>query len=164
MKTKTIKEIRISKQLTQLEASSIVGLQLRTYQNYESGKSYRDTFKINQIINILNNYERITETKGILTIKEIEKGIKEVCDKYKVHYVYLFGSYAKNCANEKSDIDLLVDCDEKGLNFLSLSEEFHTVLHKYIDVIRFNDLEKNMTFLNEILRTGVKIYSGKVKR
>ena len=40
-----IKEIRLIKGLTQTEASKIVGLSLRTYQNYEGGFSSRDTFK-----------------------------------------------------------------------------------------------------------------------
>lgn len=43
----TIKEIRLSKGLTRSEVCEILGMQLRTYQNYESGKSHRDSFKIN---------------------------------------------------------------------------------------------------------------------
>ena len=44
-----IKELRIKKGLTQKEAATLVGLSLRTYQNYEYEKSTRDKFKINQI-------------------------------------------------------------------------------------------------------------------
>ena len=45
----SIKELRINKGLTQNEAAKLVGLSLRTYQNYEYGASTRDMFKINNI-------------------------------------------------------------------------------------------------------------------
>ena len=45
-----IKELRINKGLTQNEAAKLVGLSLRTYQNYEYGASTRDMFKLNNII------------------------------------------------------------------------------------------------------------------
>ena len=46
----SIKDLRISKGLTQKEAAEIVGLSLRTYQNYEYEASTRDRFKIDNII------------------------------------------------------------------------------------------------------------------
>ena len=35
--------------------------------------------------------------------------------KYKVQYCYLFGSYAKGKAKEKSDLNLLVNTDVTGI-------------------------------------------------
>ena len=64
-----IKELRIKKGLTQKEAATLVGLSLRTYQNYEYEKSTRDKFKINQIISLLDQYQRISIDKGIYTIE-----------------------------------------------------------------------------------------------
>ena len=60
-----IRKLRTNKGLTQSEAASLVGLSLRTYQNYESGASFRDTFKKNNIIRILKEYEPYSSKKGI---------------------------------------------------------------------------------------------------
>ena len=48
-----IKDLRLSKGLTQTQAANMVGLSLRTYQNYEGGFSTRDLFKINNIISYI---------------------------------------------------------------------------------------------------------------
>ena len=125
----SIKELRINKGLTQNEAAKLVGLSLRTYQNYEYGASTRDMFKINNIIKILNEYQKYSEDKGI--------------------------------ANEKSDIDILISDEVKGLEFIGLAEELCSKLHKKVDLIRIDDLKNNYEFLNEILATGVKIIGDK---
>ena len=153
----SIKELRINKGLTQNEAAKLVGLSLRTYQNYEYGTSTRDMFKINNIIKILNEYQKYSEDKGILSTKEIFEICSNVFKKYNVSYAYLFGSYAKGIANEKSDIDILISDEVKGLEFIGLAEELCSKLHKEVDLIRIDDLKNNYEFLNEILATGVKI-------
>ena len=153
-----IKEIRIQKGLTQNEAANIVGLSLRTYQNYEYEKSTRDTFKINQIINLLNTYQKITIDKGIYTVEEIKDIVYQVVKDKNISFVYLFGSYAKGTMNEKSDIDLLISNEIKGLEFVGLIDELSSKLNKKLDVVRIDDLKNNFEFLNEILATGVKIH------
>ena len=157
----TLKELRISKNLTQTEAANLTGLSLRTYQNYEYENSTRDLFKINHIINILSHYERYTENTGIYTIEEIKSILSKVLNTSSISYVYLFGSYAKNEANEKSDIDFLISDEIKGLEFIGLAEELCSKLHKKVDLIRIDDLKNNYEFLNEILATGVKIIGDK---
>ena len=157
----SIKELRIKKGLTQNEAAKLVGLSLRTYQNYEYGTSTRDMFKINNIIKILNEYQKYSEDKGILSTKEIFEICSNVFKKYNVSYAYLFGSYAKGIANEKSDIDILISDEVKGLEFIGLAEELCSKLHKKVDLIRIDDLKNNYEFLNEILATGVKIIGDK---
>lgn len=153
-----IKELRIKKGLTQKEAATLVGLSLRTYQNYEYEKSTRDKFKINQIISLLNQYQRITIDKGIYTIEEIKDKVTQIAKERELSFIYLFGSYAKGTMNEKSDIDLLVSNEIKGLEFLGLVDELAQNLNKRVDVVRIDDLKNNFEFLNEILATGVKIY------
>ncbi len=154
----TIREIRIKKGLTQAQAAQITGLSLRTYQNYEYEVSTRDKFKLAQIIKILTEYERITEDKGILSIKEIEKIVYLELKHTQIRYAYLFGSYAKGTPTEKSDIDILLSDGEKGLEFVGLVDNLRNKLHKRLDILRIDDLKNNLDFLNEILETGVKIY------
>lgn len=156
----SIKELRISKGLTQEEAAKIVGLSLRTYQNYEYGKSKRDKFKIHHIIKILNEYEKITLDKGMLTIDEIKNKVTNIVKNKKVSFVYLFGSYSQNTQTESSDVDLLISSEVKGLEFVGLIDELTQTLHKKVDLIRIDDLKTNFDFLSEILMKGIKIYES----
>ena len=71
---------------------------------------------------------------------------------------YLFGSYAKGYATEKSDVDLLVDTDITGLDFFGLVEEFRESLHKKVDLLRLEDIRDNKEILLEILKDGIKLY------
>lgn len=87
--------------------------------------------------------------------------VSEVLEcKYKdtVDFCYLFGSYAKGYATEKSDVDLCVSTSLKGLDVLGLMEDIRNVLHKNVDLVRFNTLEKNLTLLSEIMKDGIRIY------
>lgn len=157
----SIKDLRISKGLTQKEAAEIVGLSLRTYQNYEYEASTRDKFKIDNILKNLNEYQKYTEEKGVLSNDEIVNTVSLVLSKYNVSYAYLFGSYANGLANEKSDVDILISDEVKGLEFIGLVDELRSALHKKVDLIRIDDLKNNYNFLNEVLTTGVKIFERK---
>ena len=53
-------------------------------------------------------------------INEIKKIVVPIAYSYGVKRLYLFGSYAKGTANEKSDIDLLVE-KGKPMSLLKLS-------------------------------------------
>ncbi|MCM1127156.1 MAG: nucleotidyltransferase domain-containing protein [Lachnospiraceae bacterium] len=45
---------------------------------------------------------------GVFTIKDIENLVQPIAEKYKVKAIYLFGSYARGEADERSDLDFLV--------------------------------------------------------
>lgn len=111
----TIKDIRTKKKLTQQEAADLLGLSLRTYQNYELEVSKRDKLKIDYFKKTLNEYERITPNKGILSFEEIKDVVYNVFKDTDVSYVYLFGSYATNNATAISAVDLLVSNEIKGV-------------------------------------------------
>jgi predicted nucleotidyltransferase len=55
----------------------------------------------------------------MLTIDEIKNAVSKVGKKYGIKSAYLFGSYAKNTATERSDVDLIID---DGGNIKSLIE------------------------------------------
>jgi predicted nucleotidyltransferase len=60
--------------------------------------------------------------------------------KYGVEKIALFGSYAKDCANEKSDIDLLVDMTPEYKKFFSLRREIEDALGKKVDLSFFDNV------------------------
>lgn len=153
-----IKELRIEKGLTQKELAQIVGISLRSYKMYENDENKVGTIKYNYIIEKLNSINPIDEEHGILSIKYIKEKCHAVFENYDVNYCYLFGSYAKNNANEKSDVDLLISTNTKGIKYFGLVEELRTSLHKKIDALDINQLNNNSNLINEILKDGVKIY------
>ena len=45
----------------------------------------------------------------MLSVEKIQKAIVPLAQKYGVDRVFLFGSYARGTATEKSDVDLRID-------------------------------------------------------
>ncbi len=153
-----LKELRISKELTQKQASNLVNIPLRTYKNYENDKRKIDSIKYNYIMEKLNEYGYIDEEHGIITLEAIKKACQAVFSQYEIEYCYLFGSYAKKLANEKSDIDLLVSTTVTGLEFFGLIEKLRVQLKKKVELLSVTQLSANPDLINEILKDGIKIY------
>lgn len=60
---------------------------------------------------------------------------------------YLFGSYSRNEADEKSDVDILVELDYDkhiGLGFVQMQFDLQESLHKNIDLVSQNGLSKHI--------------------
>jgi len=76
--------------------------------------------------------------------QDILNYLKSHQDKYKkqfgIKFIGLFGSYARDEANEKSDIDILYDIEkDKKLsifNYLKLINDLENNLHKKVDLVR----------------------------
>ena len=154
----TLKELRISRNITQVQAASIVGVSLRSYKQYENDAEKINTIKYNYIYNELKKIGYIDENHGVLTLDKIKKIVSKVLSSFDVDYCYLFGSYSKNIANETSDVDLLVSTKITGMSFFGLAEELREALQKKVDLLNIEQLNNNQELLNEILRDGIKIY------
>ncbi len=156
----TLLQIRNKYQISQALAASSVDVPLRTYIRYENNNDYGNSLKRESMIQKLMNKYEITEDKGILSIEAIKNELTSLFDseyKGKIEFCYLFGSYAKGYAKGNSDVDLCVSTSLTGLRFAGLSEAIRTVLHKRIDLIRFNNLENNLELVYEIMKDGIKI-------
>ena len=157
----TLLETRNKYDISQIEASKIAKIPLRTYRRYETDNQYGDGIKREIIIARINNHFTIDEENGLLTIEEIQIKLTELFDnEYNgdINYCYLFGSYAKGTANENSDVDLYVSSSLTGLKFVGLIERVRETLHKKIDMIRDSEIENNFDLTFEIFKTGIKIY------
>lgn len=157
----TLKETREFYDLTQIEAALLIEVPVRTFRRYELDENYGDRLKRQKFIDIINEKCEITEEKGMLSIELIKKKLTDLFEnQYKgmVDFCYLFGSYAKGYANEKSDIDLCVSTSLTGIRVAGLAEAIRGVLHKKIDLIRFDTLNNNLKLINEIMKDGIKIY------
>lgn len=153
-----LKEIRSKANITQIEASNLVGVPLRTFIRYENEEKYKKTLKYQKMCDVLEQATKIDEEHGILTIEEIKKTCKEVFDKYDVEFAFLFGSYAKDTAVPMSDIDIMVCTKITGLKFFGLIEDLRESLHKKVDLIALDDIKPGSELMIEILKVGKKIY------
>ena len=73
-------------------------------------------------------------TEQILQILKAKKS--ELQRKYPISELGLFGSYARGDYNEKSDIDILVDFNERiGIGFISLAHELEDTFKMKVDLV-----------------------------
>ena len=154
----TLKTLRISKKLTQKEASAIVGVSLRSYKDYENEESKVGTLKYNYMLQLLEKDIELDEEHGVLTIEDIKSGCRSVLEQYEVKYCILFGSYSKGVATELSDVDLLISTEITGISFFGIAERLRKVLRKKIDLLEVRQLSNNQQLLDDILRDGIKVY------
>jgi predicted nucleotidyltransferase len=98
------------------------------------------------------------------TAISMAKQFVEACSKsgLPVFSAWLFGSYAKGIQQEYSDIDLALVSDAFTLNFLDNNHKTALLNYNFpdIEVHHFNTqiFTKDDPFINEIKRTGIRIY------
>lgn len=94
----------------------------------------------------------------IYSIDEIQKIVSTIARDYGVERVYLFGSYARGEATEKSDIDLCIDKGQlRGLLKLSgLLSDFSDSLNKPVDLVTSNSLDP--AFSDNIRKEVIVLY------
>ncbi|MCL2255443.1 MAG: nucleotidyltransferase domain-containing protein [Firmicutes bacterium] len=100
-------------------------------------------------------------TKKIYTIEELKEKLTPIFDSAPVYKAILFGSYARGEANEKSDVDIIIDSRGELLNFnffgvMGYSEE---AVEKYVDMYEISELLEGSPVLASINNNeGVVIY------
>jgi len=154
----SIKELRKENGLAQAEAAKLTNIPLRTFKCYENDASKVGSIKYNYIVQELIKYGYVDKEHGVLPLEKIKTVCANVFNRYNVEYAILFGSYAREDASEKSDIDILISTAEKGLQFYAIVEELRTELKKKVDLLDLNQVNSNPELLNEILRDRMRIY------
>ena len=72
----------------------------------------------------------------MLSIPIIRERIAPVCKKYPIRKAYLFGSYARGNATEKSDVDLRIEGDIKSFFMLGgIYSELEDALGMKLDLL-----------------------------
>ena len=104
----------------------------------------------------------------VYTIEQLKERVAPVAEKYGLHAVWVFGSYARNEATDDSDVDILVDktrTELKGLFAMGgLYNDFCEVFEKSVDLITTGALEQESTrertpwFVESIERERVQVY------
>ncbi|HAB51916.1 MAG: hypothetical protein A2315_11010 [Ignavibacteria bacterium RIFOXYB2_FULL_35_12] len=92
-------------------------------------------------------------------ILETLKNHKAILRKYKVNRIGLFGSHSRNVPNNNSDIDLLVDFEEKTFdNFIELAFELEKIFGRNVDLLTEEGISP---YILPYIRNEVKWYEAR---
>ncbi|MFN3942968.1 MAG: nucleotidyltransferase family protein [Flavobacterium sp.] len=88
--------------------------------------------------------------------------IQELCKNNKVKTLFAFGSVTREDFNESSDIDLVVDIDEKDPFkytdiYFNLKSKLEDIFQRQVDLLEERAI-KNKFFRSELNNTKVKLY------
>lgn len=143
--------------ITQTQAANACGVSRRTYQNYENSNVFNNTYF--ELLQKLNEIGVLDGGNGIISIKKLKDVCRNVFLKYpSIKCAYLFGSYAREEATMRSDVDILIVCDPMGMTFYEIAPILEEALHKKIDLHTYRELLNNKFLVEEILCEGIKIY------
>lgn len=74
----------------------------------------------------------------MLTLAQIQAGIRKIAQEYPVKKISLFGSYAQGIANDNSDLDFLIEFDIPAISLFTISSlkyRLEEELHIPVDLI-----------------------------
>ncbi|MBQ5746685.1 MAG: nucleotidyltransferase domain-containing protein [Clostridia bacterium] len=92
------------------------------------------------------------------TKEELSALLKNVFEKNGIKKAIVFGSYATGCAKCRSDIDMCVETDLRGLAFIDFIEDVRRALKIDPDIVRASEVVKDSRLEKEIIKDGVVIY------
>ena len=79
-------------------------------------------------------------------IEKISEKIKPIAKKYKLMYVWLFGSYVKNKQRKDSDIDILVRTEDvaDGFKIVEVKFALEEALNKEVDIVTTGSIKGSL--------------------
>jgi predicted nucleotidyltransferase len=95
---------------------------------------------------------------NVYTVNDIKEKLLPVFKKHNIKKAILFGSYAKGSADNRSDIDIMVDSNLRGLAFYGLLEDVVNTIGKSVDLLDKQQIKAESKVEQEINATGVVIY------
>lgn len=85
----------------------------------------------------------------VYSLDELKAIIKPIAEKYNIRYVYVFGSYARNEADENSDVDILIDREGSKVKSLfdmgGLYNDLCEIFEKEVDLVTTQALKQDST-------------------
>ena len=102
----------------------------------------------------------------IYTVDEITAAVKPIAEKYGIDKVWLFGSYARGEATEKSDVDLLISY-QNLIGMFALGGVYSDAFNKPVDIVSERALTASYAsvsskqLLMNARKDGIQIYGKK---
>lgn len=93
-----------------------------------------------------------------MTVETLKSQIVPILQKHQVVKAGLFGSFARNEATEKSDVDLLVEFSKVlgMLQYMNLKFELEDVLKRKVDLVEYEAIKPRMR--QSILEDEIRFY------
>lgn len=97
--------------------------------------------------------------ESIPSIDELKTMLLPIFEAAPVYRAVLFGSYAKGCPTDKSDIDIVIDSKGELLNmrFYGVLEDITIRLGKRIDLFEITELKDNEA-MQSAVEEGIVLY------
>lgn len=98
-------------------------------------------------------------TDKIYTLEEIKAIVTPIAQRYNMKEVYLFGSYARGEATEKSDIDLVMNFSDTItlFTYAEIIEELENLFGKKVDIVSHNSASPRLLY--QIIDEEVLMYA-----
>ena len=95
----------------------------------------------------------------VLTRDQLTEAIRTLLKKYHAESAILFGSYARQEADEVSDVDVVIIGGPmfEPTDVFCLAEDLHRATEKAVDVYELREIDQGSDFYRTILREGVRI-------
>lgn len=90
-----------------------------------------------------------SEKHRVYTLEEIQEKVVLFAEEFDIQEVYLFGSYARGEADEKSDLDFVVKLSEErdyGMEYFSMGEVAKEIFGIAVDVIDMDAFASPRTY------------------
>ena len=75
----------------------------------------------------------------MLTVTDIKMAVSKIAPEYPIRKVHLFGSYAEGRATPGSDVDVIVEFQDRPvtlLDFCGFQQELSELLNVYVDILK----------------------------
>ena len=103
--------------------------------------------------------EEIVMNSWSFTREQLCTMIKTLLNRYHAEAAILFGSYARQEADDVSDIDVMIigGSDFEPTDVFSLADDLHRMTRKDVDVFELCEIDQQSDFYKTIMREGVRI-------
>jgi len=79
----------------------------------------------------------------------LEQNKKKLFKTYPIQYLAIFGSFSRNEENKDSDVDIIVEFNDKiGLRFVDLANDLEKLIERKVDLVSKKGIKKR--YLNSI--------------
>ncbi len=113
----------------------------------------------------------MAEVKTPVTLKDIQKIVQQIVERFHPQEVILFGSYAHDTPTEDSDVDLLVVMETNEQTLHAAARISAAIDHPFaLDILVFRpsewaaSLERKGVFATEVMTKGVVLYEARDSR
>jgi uncharacterized protein len=100
-----------------------------------------------------------------MTIRNInfqEEQLREICKRYLIRELAIFGSALREDFNEKSDVDLLIEFEPKSgitlFNIVDLKEEFEKLFGRDVDIVSKKAIQRSRNYIKrKVILENLKV-------